>query len=401
MYNVLIVDDESIICDGLCEIIDWNKYNFNVVGVARNGKEAIQKVKSNKLDLVITDVRMPAMDGIELCKQIKEYDPSIERIIISGYSDFDYARGAIEHGVKAYLLKPIMPNELIEQLLYIRRELDRRLELEKEEKQKRKILKDKLLYELANGYFNHDQIEEDLEKYNINLDNKVYSIALIAIDNFSNILEKYIKNAKTLKKKLRGTIEEFVDSRELGHVYEEMDGMFGVLILSEPENYGSIDKLHTDLEAITSWVKKDLEIDVSIGCGTYKTELHKIKDSRQEALRALEVKLQNTKSLIERVIEYVDANYCEDISLSSIANLFYINPAYLGQLFKETTGILFSQYINQKRIKRAKELYIAGKFKMYEIIEMVGYKHSEYFYRQFKKYEGITFAQFRKKVENK
>lgn len=525
MYNVLIVDDEPIICEGMCKIIDWNDYGFNIIDIAGNGREALGKIKNDGIDLVITDVRMPAMDGIELCRQIKQYNESIEIIIISGYNDFEYARKAIEYNVKAYLLKPVMPNELVEQLLCIRHELDRKLELEQEEKMKKKILRDRLLYEFVSGYVDVEQRKEELEKYGIDLSNCLYNIVMIRIDDFYYMVEDNI-NAKPLKHNVRDIIEEFARQHRLGHVYEEINGMFGILILDQSSYDGDINSLHTKLETISSIIKRDLGISVTIGYGTYKTKLSDIKISRREALQLLEggifdgrkkvisyyefadrgeelwnlkwdkdlflravermdeesiqnqiddliknivsnritkdiiksmlisiawdlsvliqkyngsaneifgynildtidnicnnvdmlgdwiiemsrkihsyimeLRSQGSKSLIDRVVEYVDDNYCNDIKLSQIADDFYVNYAYLGQLFKDNTGVSFSSYINKKRIEKAKQLYMTGDFKIYEIIEKVGYKHSEYFYRQFKKCEGITFAEFRTELE--
>ncbi len=482
----------------------------------------MEKIKYERVDLVITDVRMPGMDGIELCRQVKEYDDSIEIIIISGYNDFEYARKAIEYNVKAYLLKPVMPNELEEQLIDIKDKLDMKLELQQEERRKREILKDKLLYEFVSGYIDGIKRETDLKRYDIDLAHGIYNIALISVD-----VDEDKRHEESAKHQIRNTIESFVRQHRLGYVYEDINGMFGILILRQEPYDTDIYPLDRKFETLSSILEKDLGLRVAIGYGTYKTEPSNIKIARQEALQSLEsrvlnkgkrvisyydfakkgeqlwnlkwdkdnfikaveemdeesihnqvdefieniisnqitkdilksmlisivwdlsvliqryngdvnrvfdhtaldeiddvcrdinkmkdwavkmsrethgyiieLKSQSTKSLIEHVVEYIDANYCQDITLSQIADKFYVSHAYLGQLFKEKTGVFFSQYINTKRIEKAKELYMTGRFKVYEIIEKVGYKHSEYFYRQFKKCEGITFAEFRNRVEN-
>lgn len=246
MYNLLIVDDETIICKGLSKIINWREYGFNITGYACNGREAIEKIKSSEINLVVTDIRMPVMDGLELSRQIREHDPGIRIIIISGYGDFQYAKRAIEYGVKAYLLKPVIPDELQEQVIKIRHQLDE---------------------------------------------------------------QTAFKNR-------------------------------------------------------------------------YISDLNFKKSGR----------------LIDRIIEYVDGHYCEDINLTQIADRFFMNAAYLGQLFKENTGMSFAQYINRKKINMVKQLCIKSDLKVYEIIEKAGFRNPEYFYRQFKRYEGITFAEFRSSI---
>ena len=106
MYKVLIVEDEDIIRNGLAYMVDWPKLNCIVVGRAEDGIEGLAKIKELQPDIVITDVRMPFQDGIQMLKQSKaEHD--YEAIIISGYSEFEYARQAISLSVSEYLLKPI------------------------------------------------------------------------------------------------------------------------------------------------------------------------------------------------------------------------------------------------------------------------------------------------------
>ncbi|MGO4937868.1 response regulator transcription factor [Fundicoccus sp. Sow4_H7] len=116
MYKVLIVDDEPVVREGMKQIIDWQNLGFDLIGTAANGNEALQMMKSQEVDIVITDIRMPEIDGIELIKLIRENDYHCEFIIVSGYSEFTYAKEAIHQGVSSYLLKPIDEKELILEL---------------------------------------------------------------------------------------------------------------------------------------------------------------------------------------------------------------------------------------------------------------------------------------------
>ncbi len=110
MYKVLIVEDEDLIRKGLVYIFDWIKHDCVVIGEASNGKEALDFIAKNKPDIIITDIKMPIMDGIALLESLQA-DP-IETIIISGYAEFDYAKKAIQYGVAEYLLKPIDHEQL-------------------------------------------------------------------------------------------------------------------------------------------------------------------------------------------------------------------------------------------------------------------------------------------------
>ena len=113
MYKVLIVDDEIAICMGLTKLIDWTSYGFEASGYALNGLEALEKIKLDRYDVIVTDVRMPEIDGIELIRKIKDLEYDCKIIIISGYKDFEYARAAVEYGVRNYILKPINEDVLI------------------------------------------------------------------------------------------------------------------------------------------------------------------------------------------------------------------------------------------------------------------------------------------------
>src|SRR5699024_7843262 len=123
MYKVLIVDDEPIVREGLEFIIDWQDFGFTIIDNAENGRIGLEKIHSLDPDLVITDVRMPGIDGIEMIQKVRKKGIKTPFIILSGYSDFTYAKDALSLNVVSYLLKPIEEAELIEELLKIKADL--------------------------------------------------------------------------------------------------------------------------------------------------------------------------------------------------------------------------------------------------------------------------------------
>lgn len=125
-YKVLVIDDEPSIREGIPNIIDWEKFGFQVIATASNGIEGIEKTTKLNIDLILTDIQMPKMNGIDMSRSIRElgYD-SPHIIFLSGYSDFKFAKEAIDIGVQAYLLKPIDEDELISVLKEVKRELDK------------------------------------------------------------------------------------------------------------------------------------------------------------------------------------------------------------------------------------------------------------------------------------
>ena len=133
LYRILLVDDEEEVRKGIIRKMEWEKLGFEVVGDAENGEEALEKVEQLQPNVVITDIRMPYMDGLALTKRIREKYPSIRILIFSGYDDFEYAQQAIKLHVTEYILKPVNVEELSEILTKVRENL------EEEIKQRRDI----------------------------------------------------------------------------------------------------------------------------------------------------------------------------------------------------------------------------------------------------------------------
>lgn len=103
MYKVLLVDDERIILTGISRIVNWNSCGTELAGTARNGLEAMDFIAAAPPDIIISDIRMPGMDGLELVAKVKAINPNIRFILLSGFSEFDYAKTAMQYGVKHYL----------------------------------------------------------------------------------------------------------------------------------------------------------------------------------------------------------------------------------------------------------------------------------------------------------
>src|SRR5690606_17643094 len=105
-YTVLVVDDEVLIRQGIIHYVDWESNGYQIIGEAANGKEAIEKIEQQAPHIILTDIVMPSMDGIELIQFVKKHYPMIEIIVLSSYEEFDYVRKTFQLGVADYILKP-------------------------------------------------------------------------------------------------------------------------------------------------------------------------------------------------------------------------------------------------------------------------------------------------------
>ena len=112
MLRVVIADDEPKVNLLLQKIVNWEALGFEIVGTAQDGIRALELIKKENPDLVMTDIRMPGCDGMELIRQAKEANPDVMFIVVSGYRQFEYARTALKYGVEDYLLKPVKADEL-------------------------------------------------------------------------------------------------------------------------------------------------------------------------------------------------------------------------------------------------------------------------------------------------
>lgn len=173
MYTVLLVDDEEDVLDNLMNTIDWPVYGIASVLTAKNGTVATQLLLSDHVDLLITDIRMPGMDGLSLIRHVHELYPHIRCILLSSYSDFQYAKEAISLGVENYLLKPINSEELDNS---IRKSLDN---LSMQKHVQRTLFVDNILYRWLTDDISSDELSERAKHIDINVYFRHYCVAII------------------------------------------------------------------------------------------------------------------------------------------------------------------------------------------------------------------------------
>ena len=187
-YRIMIVDDEEEVRLGIVKKLDWDQLGYEVAADAENGEEALLKAEEQELDVVMTDIKMPYMDGLQFCSELLKINPGVKLIILSGFGDFEYAKEAIRLNVVEYVLKPVNAAELSQILTRVRATLDaemaeRRNVIRLAESYERSLplLRENFLEKLITGAAQLGEIGAAAVSYNIRLDNNPYKAAAIFV----------------------------------------------------------------------------------------------------------------------------------------------------------------------------------------------------------------------------
>lgn len=333
--KIYIADDDIILVKGLRAIIERNCPGFEVVGEGHNGLQALEDIEHLKPDLLITDIKMPVMDGVELVKRIKNLEDNIKIIVISGYDEYSYIRETLKHGAVDYLLKPVENDDLISLLNKVKGDIKKENENRREinlfyEKVNESLeaLKEKvLLYLIKNKSFNTIELgiklkELGLTKYGM------YAIAFIGINGYHPNNTGCLVNfdASVIRLILKRSMENRSNKIEVLETYMET----GAVILfvadesSESSFYSNID---ATLNEIRSSLEKDYGFFITIGVSKSFNTLDGAYNGYQQSELAFERKLYEGKN---KVIYFNSENCCYN----------YFDIKNLNGLLKELTNYI-------------------------------------------------------------
>ncbi len=488
MIRVIIADDERIIREGLKNTVDWNYFNCQIVGEARNGLEGVEKARELSPDLIIADIKMPNLDGLEMAEKIQEFNKECKFIIITGYGDFEYAKKAIKLNAVDFIQKPIDDDELttaieksVSKIIEERRNRELVLErflldmmrgnitdksiLEKSMNLSELQMKNCLIVllqinglENINEEFLKGELVKYIEefKYLVRCHENIFAVIMKSMDkedirsalslfkkryeniydviitagisnegNMTDLNSIYGESKKALKNKLytgEGSIN-FYNEVKKDHrvtwdniIKMEMDFRLMLKTLNESQVssvigkiYGYMYENHADLESvrqvtidlihIINSFKRKNGIEVSEVYRDYeeirgKDTIEDMEDFiSKSSLDAIEevsqVNIRNLDDGLNRIVEYIDNNYTEDLSLKKFAKELYLSEGYLSKRLKEILGMSYSEYITFLRIEKAVELLQSGEYKVVDVAKKVGYSDYRYFSKVFKRQIGI------------
>jgi two-component system response regulator YesN len=299
MYKLLVVDDEFNIRDGLVHLVPWNTCDVVVSGEAENGLDALERAREIKPDLVISDISMDVMDGLEFIERLKQMYPEVKIIILSGYDDFDYAKRALQLKVSTYLLKPVSPAELIVTVKKLTMEIDqekrlkeRIINLESEMKINREVYLDRLLHDLTDGIVcTEKELQERLSLLDIHMDSAQYCCLIASIDGYHEMKEQIgIVKIRLILQQTIQLLNDLITAEYNIWSYIGNDGHIIALLGSRP-GYRFQKNLSNLLERFKMEMRRILEITSTISIGSSYVSLCEISHSYLQALKALDYKV--------------------------------------------------------------------------------------------------------------
>ena len=347
MIRVLIADDEKRIRDGLATTIPWAQLGMEVVGTASNGEAALAMAREFKPQIILTDVRMPRLDGLEFLKQLQAFLPRVKVVILSGYDDFSYARRAMQLGVSDYLVKPIGAEEIVKTLEALTASLGEESKVE-------------------TGLESPLGIRRDLARLNRAVREGDDASAYRALGEWRSAAGS--RDVETSRRQAIDLVDGLLqDLRRDGFEFGEGSSP------APAEVFSAIVTLE-NLESIDAWL-----------------------EARIGALTAFVVRnFHNNHTLVvRRALEITDAEFNTELTVERVAGMVGLSPNYFSHLFKKVRGQGFKDHLNTVRIQNAQKLLAAGGSKVYEVAKQVGFSDYKYFSAVFKKLTGNSPTRYR------
>jgi two-component system response regulator YesN len=355
MYKLLIIDDEIWARRVIKKLLPWQDLSLELVGEAWDGEEGIEMIEKLQPHIVITDMKMPGLDGVDLLKTLSETFKEIKIIAMSGYNDFVYLKQAISSRAIDYLLKPVDGNELIEALKKAIASLEKEKTTSIEKLGLLRLLDDdeKMSYYLSE----QRKMDEALMDFNHGRSEKIIRRLGLFFQGEEDRVFKLISH------NIIKTLEHFIASNNY-----ELKGVLPKEALLGLESSKTAKEIMTNLiEVLEQSIKKMVYLN------------------------------QEKKHLsIDEVKVYMKLHYSEGISLESIASSFYVSKEHLSRTFKAQEDETIHNYLIKLRMEKSKELILKHNMSIKHVSKTVGYDDIAYFYRVFKKYYGLAPGLFKK-----
>ncbi len=439
--RILAVDDEKTIRWGIIKILEDNFSSIDIHD-AKNGEEALTLFKEHGADIIITDIKMPVMDGVEFMKEVRRLSTTVRIVVLSGFDDFSYARAALQNGASAYLLKPLDKAEFIDTIGQLVNEVNLNLKGQQElllrrgfyEKSftadmkeelsallpYRVVVSDKPIKELhsisSSVYF---RCGDDIPKQTDGV--IAYSLVKYGLDELQEAVKEarcaFFNRFLSSTNVFPGTVITGEGQEDVENQVTKLNSKIGIAeekdITKAVENLFSIPNevlngeylyhIHTALQQILYSDKDYSEEKQVLDKLKGITSLEEWKDrllSYVIHLNEEQKAMSPDNSFIPKALKFIEENFGKDINMAVVSNEVGISYTYFSEKFKEYTGGNFTDYLNSFRVSKAKEFLKKGCYRIYEVADLCGFSSPRYFIKIFKNETGVTPTNYQNKYQS-
>ncbi|KUP22548.1 response regulator transcription factor [Paenibacillus sp. DMB5] len=286
MYKVMIVDDEPLILKGMYYIMNWEKMGLKITSQASSGEQALEQFLDHPVDVVMTDIRMPGMDGLKLIETIRSIDSNVKFIVLSGYEDFQYVKEGIRFGIENYLLKPVDVNELTATVTTV----IRKLELEGQRRirsiEEKQILRINILNRWMNRSIPMEELKQRAEIIDIPLHHRAYAVVTGSLLRSDQVGENFPPEVRI---EIVSEICELIrsDASQLLSTYTTLEFLDfeGDVVILFSEQSGCLKReiLHSELESLHECIRNRWRIDMLFSIGASVRSYREVPESYRQA----------------------------------------------------------------------------------------------------------------------
>jgi len=397
MLKAVIIDDEPKIRRGLKKFIDNMDIGIEVVGEAEDGLSALEISKSLQPDILLVDICMPFLDGLQFIDELNKCNMECIIIVITGHDEFEYAQRALKLKVFDFLVKPVPKQHLMAVLESAKNELlknrAKKKYLDLANKQLNKnfpLILENFLNSWVSGQLTQPEIEEQLKFFNLSIHDYSGMMVIRGIENLNSgaIVENWEKDLLVFA--IQNIVTELLQDWKPCIVFKDDKGnIVAIIHIIDEVKWTQIE------EEIENTIDKYIKKAVAVSQCKIKsiTDIPKIYENLLEDVK----RKSSYTPIVSLAQKYIETNYYnESLSLRDVAEYVGISPTYLSRLLKQEVGISFIDFLTNVRIKKALQLMEDQNLKIYEIAEKVGYSTQHYFSTAFKKVVGVSPAEYRK-----
>ena len=415
MTRVFLVDDEPLVLIGMQGMLDWAALGYEVVGTARNGAEALKAIHEKQPDIVVSDIRMPVMDGFALAEACHKDGSALPAfIMLTSFEEFDYVKRSMRLGVVDYLVKiDLTADSLTAALDHARAvaEKEKRLRMPAPAPVSLDTFRDRLYLQLYGGLFTDRAVfDRQCAELGLTFDAPQYLVAVGSLQTPDLPTSQLVTLSTGVTRMAVETLPKYRPCRVTAMDLRHFSVLLPLQAGETPE-----DALSPVLKTAGQILYNYFSAAIYWAVGRPVADIMQIRQSQQDAFAALPLlhdgepvvfyherpntQLDHRAQIVGQVQQYIREHLAERLSLNDVAAVFNFSPNYLSQLFAQNSESGFVEFVTATRITAAKELMASTDLKIYEISDKVGFESAFYFSKVFKKLEGVSPREYMQRMK--